>query len=356
MSSRASEHLGAVRGLRLLCLSCVLLMLSGCDGFGIGDDDDSVLALVTDEGEVRVLGGSDDNVETTWTSSISASAHAPLVVSGSSIYVGSGTALARFSLQDGSAPWTQVELPSDVLTLVSPSDDRVIVLNFNEIMGFDGDSGATLWTRNVLDDLLGVADSALDSEGGVVALGGDPTRLLDAETGNDFAEHGTGTTAVADVVLDGGSVFIGLATGVIAVDSETADAQWAVSTAAAVDGLTVSGGLVFYSTLGGGLGILDRSNGEILGTAEPGEAFRDVAAAGDVLLAARSDGTLLAYDTALDEIWRQEGASSFGGLAAGSRNVYYASGGAVEALSLEAGDYLWQRDYPGAVVSVQALD
>jgi outer membrane protein assembly factor BamB len=327
--------------------------LSGCDL--IEPPPTPQVAVVSSGGEVRVLAGDDSAVEIAWTGDVSPSNSASLQVAGDRLFVASALGLSEFGMSDGLSRWPRIELPSDILNLAHSGTDRVFAIGFNELTGVDAQLGGVLWSRSLLDDLSGVSDSAIAASPDALALGGEPTRLLDTESGIVLSEAAFDAGAVSAIAYTDDALLVGNALGIQALDRGSLGAVWVSATAAPVDRFVVAGAGLLLSSLGEGLTLLDPANGQVLAVAEPGEVFRAVAAAGDLFFAVRSDGILLALDSSLDEVWRIEATPDFGGLSVSGGNVYYATGSGLEALSAAAGDYLWGRDFEGSVIGLLAL-
>jgi hypothetical protein len=344
-------HLKLLRGVPLLALT---LCLAGCDLF-LEPQPTPQLVVVNSTGEVRMLSGDDALVEVAWTADVLPSGLATVRVAGDDILIASGSGLSQFSASSGISRWARIELPSDVLNLVYSGTDRLFSIGFNELAGVDLGSGGLLWSRSLLDDLLDVSDRAITASADRLAVGGVPVRLLDTESGIVLTEGSASAVTPSAVGYAGAALLVGDDDGVRALDSLSLATLWSTDAAVLVDRFVVSAGGVLVSTLGEGLFLLDPDSGAQLASAEPGEIFRDVAASGGLFFAARSDGTLLALDGNLDEVWRAEGDSEFGGLSVSSDTVYYARGAAIEALTAVAGDLLWSREFSGSVVGLAAL-
>jgi hypothetical protein len=302
-----------------------------------------------------MLSGDDALVEVAWTAEVLPSGLATVRVAGDDILIASASGLSQFSTSSGVSRWPRIQLPSDVLNLAYSGTDRLFSIGFNELAGVDLGSGGLLWSRSLLDDLLDVSDRAIAANSDRLAVGGLPVRLLDTESGIGLTEGSGGAVMSSAVSYAGAALLVGDDDGVRALDTSSLAPLWSTDAVVLVDRFAVSAGGVLVSTLGEGLFLLDLDSGDLLASAEIGEVFRDVAASGDLFLAARSDGTLLALDGNLDEVWRAEGDSGFGGLSISADTVYYARGAGVEALTAVAGDLLWTREFSGSVVGLAAL-
>lgn len=335
-------------------LLLVGLFLGGCDLF-LEPQPSPQLVAVLSTGEVTMLSGDDDLTSVAWTAEVQPSGLATVRVAGDDILVASGADLSQFSASSGTSRWPRIQLPSDVLNLAYSGTDRLFAIGFNELTGVDIGSGGVLWSRSLLDDLLDVSDRAIVASPDRLAVGGVPVRLLDTESGIVLTEDGGGGSMVTAVAYAGSLLLVGDDEGVRALDGLSLAGVWLTDAVPVVDRIAVAEGAVLVSSLGEGLFLLDSDSGALLASAEPGEVFRDVAASGDLFFAARSDGTLLAFDGNLDEVWRVGGGSDFGGMSIAGDTVYYARGPRIEALTTVSGDLLWSRDFSGSVVGLAAL-
>ena len=339
--------------MRLLSALSLLPLLGACELFS--QVADPQVAVVTSDGELRLYLGSDDSVETGWTREVEPSNRASLSRAGETVLVGSGASLHQFAVADGQNVWPAITLPSDVLRVSRSGDDRAFVIGFNEVTGVDSLAGSVLWSRSLLDDLLGVSDNAIAANADSLALGGTPNRLLDTESGIVLDEDDGSGGEVTGIEFLGGQLLVADSEGMRTLDAGDLTTIWTQSIAGGVDRFAVGSATILVSVLGEGLLLLDSSTGAVLATTEAGEVFRDVAASEDGFFAARSDGTLLALDANLSEVWRIEASADFGGLAVAGRNVYYAAGLELEALSADGGDYLWGREFGAGVVGLMPL-
>jgi hypothetical protein len=341
---------------RLIALFLGMLLLSGCELFTQSGSVPQA-AAVTSDGVVRFLTGDDESVETAWTGDVSASNVAGMVVGSETLTVVSGTSVHQFRVEDGEAAWAPLSLPSDILRVVGGQDERAFVIGFNELTALSTSTGAVLWTRSLLDDLVGASDSAIAASSGVLAVGGTPNRLLNPETGVTLVEEVVLQGDVSQVEFDGTQLLVAGTEGLHSIDADDLGTLWDYGdpNSVGVDRFAIGSEGVLVSALGLGLTLIDSSTGEPLVGVEDGEAFRDVVSWSGGFLAARSDGMLIAFDSSLVELWRVSGDPDFGGLSVGERNVYYATGGQLEALSTEAGDYLWSREFGEKVVGLSAL-
>jgi len=337
-----------------LALSLLALLGGGCDLF-LESPPDPQVAVVSSEGVVRVLQIDDGLIEVAWAADVSPGSVATVRRAGESLLVASGTGLSQFKTADGESQWPRVELPSDILNLAYSGTDRVFTIGFNEVVGFDLGSGGPLWSRSLLDDLLSVSDRAIAASPNGLALGGDPTRVLDTESGIVLAESAGGGSGVSAVTLEGEFLLVGDDQGMQALDSDSLDVVWVSEVGIPVDRFVVGAGGLLVSSLGAGLVLLDPANGDVLASAQAGEVFREVVAQGDLFFAARSDGTLLAFDADLSEVWRAVRDVDFGGLSVSRGSVYYAQGSGVEALNTATGDSMWTRDFDGSMVGLLGL-
>ncbi|MEE2830337.1 MAG: PQQ-binding-like beta-propeller repeat protein, partial [Myxococcota bacterium] len=275
----------------------------------------------------------EDGVETVWTAAVASSNRVPIALSGGRVLVGSDNALHAFDLVTGAALWPENLGSSDVVEVVPSDLGLVFVLTFDELRAVDEDSGETLWVRDLLLDLDGVADEAMDYGAGALFLGGDPLRKMDPSTGLVLAERQLGSSNLSALDERDGSIYVAGDEGVQALSSFDLELVWTSPTTAYADNVVVNSNTVFHSVLGEELVLLDRWSGGWLASTAEGQVFERLGAVGSRLLAGRSDGTLVALtDGELDLLWEQPGDTpvrAIGGLA---QSVFYAHGNNIDGL------------------------
>jgi len=330
----------------------LLLALAGCDS-GLFDDEGAAFFVGTDDGKVLSLLGGDSQATYAWEADIASSSKVVMDGSGDDLLVGSGQEVVAFSAETGESLWGQsVSLGDDVVAVAGPLSGVAIVMTLEPyLVGLDMADGSELWR---LDLLLGgdASDDAVAVGSGGVFLGGADILKLDPETGTEQAsyDNGTGSSYVVDMHVVGSTVYAGLEDGVVALSTSSLAEQWRHPTAGEVDNVSVGGTSVFYSVIGGGVGALTQSGGNLVGEAENGSVFDSLAVGGNLCLAARSDGTLLAYDEAdMTEVWTVDGApgASVRDLVTSGETIFYAAGSYVDGINLSDGSALWSYDPSG---------
>ncbi len=348
---------------RWFLLLIALGLLAGCDGL-LGEGEDTVLVVVaTDGGRLIRLNASDEEANQAWSAELPASSAVRLLVSGADVFAASGTQLAGFDLDSGAALWTA---PHDfgvtVVNVVGPIDNLLFALTFDDLVAIDLANGDEVWRQDLNLTLTDAADEALVAAGGALILGGSPIRSIDPATGDVLATFDTPDSDIRALAIEGGSVFAGLADGLVALDAVSLSQEWRVDAAAQVDNLALGGGSVLYSVLGGGIAAVS-TGGADEGAAEDGEIFQQLAVDGERYLGVRADGLLAAWDrTAFASctvaadcpvLWEVPGTSAtVDALAVGSNAIYYANGGILDAVIRGDGGSLWTYQTDGNVVAV----
>jgi len=347
------------RSLGPLFLLCSLsLSLGACEGFTDDDDDDGTsFALATDEGALQLLTGGNSSL--LWDAEIAAASTASITSDGSSLFVGSGTEVNAFSQSSGAALWTSpVSLPGDVVALAGPGEGAVYAMTLDgTLSALAVADGALLWSVDLLVALPGSSDDALLFAAGSLLLGGDPIRNLDPADGSVRASYVSGDSYVSDMAVVGSTLYAGLANGVVALSVSSLSEQWRHDTEDEVDNLSVSSASVFYSVVGHGVGLLT-TTGNPVAVAGDDAVFEALAVSSEnLLLGARSDGTLFAWDeTALTSVWSVPDLSTpVQGLIIISDRVFYAHGVFVDGINLSGGESLWVYTSPGNPVGLLAL-
>ena len=152
-------------------------------------------------------------------------------------------------------------------------------------------------------------------------------------------------------------MFAGLADRVVALALPQLSEVWSHPTSDEVDNLVVGGAAVFYSVLGAGVGLLTTS-GNPVASADDDGVYEALAMGPDnLLLGARSDAVLLAWDeTALEEQWTVTDVSvPVQGLASAGTSVFYGNGGYVDGISAVNGNSLWVYQASGAAAGLLGI-
>ncbi len=336
-----------MRHLALVGLLALLPALSACGDF-FGDDGDvegDPFVLANDQGSVQALAGGDVSAALLWEGEIAPSATAVMVSDGDSLYVGSATQVVAFSQSTGAQQWAApASLTGDAVALAGPGSGAVFAMTLDgSLSAINLLDGSISWTLDLLVDLPGSSDDALFFSEGVLFLGGDPIRALSPTDGSLLASYSTGDSYVSDLAVVGGAVFAGLADRVVALSSSSLEELWSHPTSDEVDNLVAGGGSVFFSVVGGGVHLLTDS-GNPVASAGGDSVFQALARSSrNLLLAARSDATLFAWDeVALEEQWSlTEADTPVQGLVASGSSVFYGNAGYVDGISASDGSSLW---------------
>jgi len=340
-------------------LLCSLLpTLGACDAFSI-DDDGEPFAVATDQGAVLALSGGTDSAALLWEAEVAASSRASIVADGSGLYVGSGQEVEALGRDSGAALWAApATLVGVVVALAGPGDGAVYAMTLDgTLCAINTADGATRWSVDLLTTLPGSSDDALAFAGGSLLLGGDPIRSLDPADGSVRASYTSGDSYVSDMAVVGGTLFAGLADGVVALDLSSLEEQWRHGTEDEVDNLVASSTSVFYSVVGQGVGLLT-TTGNPVGVAGGDGVFEALAMSSDnLLLGARSDATLFAWDeSTLAEQWSVSASNTpVQGLVTTTLSAFYANGGYIDGVTLEDGSSLWTYQAPGSPVGMLGL-
>jgi hypothetical protein len=343
--------------LAVLLLASTVLVGADCLGSLIDDDDGEPVLYATNGGEVGRVGSTGFEAIDIWSGSIPSANRVVMVVDATQAYVGGGTSVASFALEasgENVEVWTW-SAPDDVVAMAGPGGGVLFVMTTSSLHGL-GTDGGEIWSVDLLLDMSGVADSALGFGGGTLVLGGDPTRRLDPGTGQVTHTLATGSTDVSAVVVGGASVYIATSTGLMAASAGTLTEQWFHETDAEIDAVAASADAVAYAVRGGVVGLLTSGGNPVFDTGAQTGVFDGLALAGNLVLAARADGTLLGWDEADGaELWSATRSGPVGGLGATADTVYYGHGSDLEALSLSDGGNLWTRTTSGNPVAVLPL-
>lgn len=344
--------------LALIAATSSVLVGADCLGPLLDDDDaEEPLLLASDSGFIGRLAGTDTEGNTVWTGSIATANRVSMVEDGGSVYYGAGSTVGSFVLlgtgaQEANWTWSA---PDDVVALAGPGNGTLFVMTTSTLHGLSIDGGE-IWTVDLLVDLSGVADDALGYSNGDLILGGDPTRRLDPSDGSVTHTYATGSSDVSALTVAGGLVYLASADGVVALSSATLDEQWTHATSAEVDEVATSAGGVAYAVRGGVVGFLANGGNPVFDSGAETGLFDGLAISQNVVLAARADGALLAFDEADgSEVWSETLAGPVGGLDANDITVFFGHGDVLEALALSDGSSLWRLTTSGSPAAVLAL-
>lgn len=354
----SARHLLPTVPATLLLLAAGTVLL-GADCLGITDDDDDgePVMFATDGGVIARYSGTSAEALPVWRSDISSANSVSLVDDGTTSYVGAGTVVSAFSLDAAGEQeplWTW-SAPDSVVAMAGPGSGLVFVMTTSTLHGLATDGGE-VWSVDLLIDLGGVSDAALDFDNGDLILGGDPTRRLDPSSGAVTHTIDTGSSDVSAVRALGGVAYLATASGVLAVGSSALDEQWFHATSAEVDALAVTGSSVGYAVRGGVVGVLAAGGNPVFDSGSDTGVFDGLLLVQNLLVAARSDGSLLAWDEVDGtQVWAEDHAGPVGALDANGLTVFYGHGGDLEALNLSDGSTLWTLTTTGSPVAVNAL-
>ena len=330
----------------VLCWACVPL-LGACGDF-LGDDDDvegDLFVLANDQGNVQLLAGGDVSAALLWEGEVAPAVSAVMVSDGLSLFVGSATEVAAFSQSTGTLQWsTPATITGDAVALAGPGSGAVYAMTLDgSLSAIDLVDGSTIWTLDLLVDLPGASDDALLYSGGVLFLGGDPIRALSPSDGSLLASYSSGDSYVSDLAVVDGTLFAGLADRVVALSVSSLEELWSYPTSDEVDNLVAGGGSVFFSVVGGGVHLLTLSGNPVASAGDDGVFQALTRSNNNLLLAARSDATLFAWDeVALEEVWSlTEADTPVQGLVASGASVFYGNAGYVDGISAVDGSSLW---------------
>ena len=331
-------------------------VLAGCDLFIDDEDSGDLFVLATDQGSLQLLSGGTASASLVWDVEIAAAGKVSIVSDGSSIFAGSGAEVGAFSQASGVALWpAPASLGGDVVALAGPGEGAVYAMTLDgTLAALDVTAGALLWSVDLLIDLPGSADDALLFAQGSVLLGGDPIRNLDPADGSVRASYPSGDSYVSDMAVIDDTLFAGLADGVVALSVESMSEQWRYSTADEVDNLVATSSGVFFSVVGQGAELLT-TTGNPIAVAGDDAVFEALGASSDnLLLGARSDGTLFAWDeAALSEQWSVADLSlPVHDLVVRGESVFYGHGLFVDGINLSDGGSLWIYSSPGNPVAM----
>jgi len=347
------------RSLAVLVAFCFLLpVLGACGEFFDDDGDGEPFVVVTDQGQLAALSGGLGSYAFLWEGSVAPSARASIVSDGNSLYVGSGQEVSAFAEDSGevlgSAPLT---LGGEVVALAGPGDDAVYAMTLDgTLAAIETSDGSLRWTQDLLQGLTGASFDALLFAQGALVLGGDPIRSLSPADGSVQATYPSGDSYVTGMHAIGGTLYAGLADGVVALSLGTLGELWKHPTDDEVDNLAVGSTTVFYSVVGQGVGALTLTGNPVGEMGDDG-VFEALAIGANLLLAARSDATLFAWDEAsLEEVWSDPyQGTPVRGLVTTSLSAFYANSDIVYGVNLENGNSLWFHTGEGNPVGLLAL-
>lgn len=336
---------------RLVLVSVPSLALVGCDIFGDDPIAGDAAFAITDTGTVLKLVSGDDAVDAPWTATVASGSEAVAQTSGDDLIVAVGSTIHAVAGTDGAVLWTW-DAPSTVTALAGPVGGVVAVLTLDSLHGLGEGDGGEVWTHDLLD-LPGVSDHALGAAGEHFVLGGAPARVLNAGTGDVAAAADLGVGTVQELAVSGSRAVFGGTTGLVAATVPGLSAEWTLPTDDEVDRLTV-GGSFYYALLGGGVGGVD-SDGTLLFETAVGDLFTALAAGGGLLVGARTDGTVFAWDgTTGAESWPISAPEPVTGLAIGGSTLFFLHGDVIDVANLADGADIGQHTADGTPVAIAA--
>ncbi len=351
------------RASSVLSLFLLASVLVGSDCLGPIDDDDAgeQVLVGTDGGSLGLWSAGELETSSIWTTSIATANRVALAVDSDTVYVGAGAEISAFPLaadtdsQEALWSWSA---PDDVVALAGPGGGSIFVMTTSTLHALSDSDGGELWTVDLLIDLSGVSDDALGYSGGDLILGGNPTRRLDPDTGAVTHEYATTSSDVSGLEVVSGTVYLAAAEGVVALSSSTLSAQWMHATGIEVDAIAVSSAGVAFAERGGGVGSLTVDGGNLVFRTDETDVYDGLIVAENLVLAARSDGAMLAYDEA-DGTQPWEPLESLGGpvggLDANTQTIFYGHAGLLDGINLSDGSSLFQLTPTGRPVAVLAL-
>lgn len=290
---------------------------TGALGGGVAVAGETVF-VATGLAELLALNAADGALR--WRVDLPAPARGAPTVAGGRVFVPTvASQLVALSAEDGQRIWTHRALPATTipLGLAAPAvEGDTVVAGFpsGELFALRAADGRVIWSESLaaagsgaLSDIAGVRGHPAVSGGRVVAIGvGGLSICVDLRSGRRLWEQETGGTEAPWVAGDW--VFLTNDAGqAAAIGRDTGQVRWAVSLRPPARGSrpperislsspVLAGGRLFIGTSRSELLSLNPGNGEVTGrTALPDALALQPIVAGNLLLAATEDATLLAF-------------------------------------------------------------
>jgi len=290
---------------------------AGALGGGVAVAGETVF-VCTGLAEVLALNAADGALR--WRVDLPAPARGALTVAGGRLFVPTvASQLVALSAEDGRRLWTHRALPTTTLPLglAAPAvEGETVVAGFpsGELFALRAADGRVIWSESLaaagsatLSDIPGVRAHPVVAGGRVVAIGvGGLSICVDLRSGRRLWEQESGGTEAAWIA--GEWVFLTNDAGqAAAIGRDSGEVRWAVSLRPpprgnrpaeriSLSSPVLAGGRLFIGTSRSELLALNPENGEVTGrTALPGPLVLQPIVAGNLLLAATEDATLVAF-------------------------------------------------------------
>lgn len=337
------------------CAGALLLLASGCGLFddSVDPDGDSVVVL-TDAGTIERWVAGDDGPVQVWSDTVSAGSTGLLRSDSEFVYAAVDSTISAFDPAGGGAPWaTPFTTPSTVVATAGPVDGVLAVLTLTDLHGIDIVDGSESWKINLID-VPGVSDDALAGGAGNFVLGGEPVRAISAATGVVAASRDLGQGTVWSAAAAGGIAYVGSDSSLDALDIGDLAERWSLETSGAVEHI-LPGSPAYFAVLGGGVGAAS-GTGEDLFSVGGDEIFEAIDAGSDVLVGARGDGSIFAWDAASGaDHWSLEAATgTTTGLVANGDTLFHAHGAVLDVIGLSDGTNLGTTTLDGSPIALIA--
>jgi outer membrane protein assembly factor BamB len=293
---------------------------AGSIGPGLGLDGDT-LYVATGLSELLALNAADGAIR--WRVDLPAPARGAPTIAGGRVFVPTvASQLVCLSATDGARAWTHRATPTVTIPFGLPApavEGEAVVCGFpsGELFALRATDGRVLWSESLaaagtgaLSDIAGVRASPAVGGGRVIAVGvGGLTICVDLRSGRRLWEQETGGTEAAWIA--GEWVFMTNDVGqVAAIGRDGGQVRWVASLRPAPRGNraperialsapVLAGGRVLVGTSRSELVAIDPASGAVAGrTALPGSLTLQPIVAGNLLLAATDDATLVAFAAA----------------------------------------------------------
>jgi outer membrane protein assembly factor BamB len=290
---------------------------AGSIGPGLGLEGDT-LYVATGLSELLALNAADGAIR--WRVDLPAPARGAPTIAGGRVFVPTvASQLVCLSATDGARAWTHRATPTVTIPFGLPApavEGEAVVCGFpsGELFALRATDGRVLWSESLaaagtgaLSDIAGVRASPVIAGGRVIAVGvGGLTICVDLRSGRRLWEEETGGTE--PVWVAGDWVFMTNDVGqVAAIARDSGVVRWATSLRPAPRGSrpperislsapVLAGGRLLVGTSRSELVAIDPASGTVAGrTALPGSLTLQPIVAGNLLLAATDDATLVAF-------------------------------------------------------------